>query len=150
MVSPKITISLLVFVSFILLMNASGVNVYAQQSKNQTNQTGAPILAPYAEDQLQRIEKQVNLLQQEIQQMQQSQPQTNNQTNQSIGQNMTQQQSQPQMKEKLLNYTNTAIIALENDDESVVQQNLVNIQETLLNATDKQIVVVPAPDVQSD
>lgn len=71
-----------------------------------------------------------------------SQPHSSNQTSQS--QNMSQQQSQTEMKEKILNFTNMAIIALEDDNEDVVEENLRQIQGTILNSTDKQIVIVPS------
>ncbi|MGD9671886.1 MAG: hypothetical protein AB7U98_00230 [Candidatus Nitrosocosmicus sp.] len=82
-----------------------------------------------------------------------------NQTNQTVSQNTTQQANQtqqqsnqskqlnPQMIEKLLNYTNTAIIALNEDNTEVAQASLVQIQNTLINASGKQVLVVPAPAV---
>lgn len=93
-----------------------------------------------------------------------------NQTNQTSGQNTTQQaqqqldqanqtqsqqgnqskQQDPKMNEKLLNYTNAAILALNDDNTSAAQDNLVQIQNALINASGKQVVVIPAPAVQSD
>lgn len=83
-----------------------------------------------------------------------------NQTNQTGGQNTTQQVQQQtqqqsnqskqldsQMIEKLLNYTNTAVIALNEDNTSAAQASLVQIQNTLINASGKQVLVVPAPAV---
>jgi len=51
------------------------------------------------------------------------------------------------MNEKLLNYTNAAILALNEDDTSAAQDNLVQIQNALINASGKQVVIVPAPAV---
>ena len=53
------------------------------------------------------------------------------------------------MNEKLLNYTNAAILALNDDNTSAAQDNLVQIQNALINASGKQVVVVPAPAVVS-
>lgn len=49
------------------------------------------------------------------------------------------------MNEKLLNYTNTAILSLNEDDTSAAQDSLVQIQNALINASGKQVVIVPAP-----
>ena len=48
------------------------------------------------------------------------------------------------MKERLLNYTNDAILALNDDNETAIQQNLVQIQNTLIKAIGN-LVIVPAP-----
>lgn len=53
------------------------------------------------------------------------------------------------MNEKLLNYTNAAILALNDDNTSAAQDNLVQIQNALINASGKQVVAVPAPVVSS-
>ena len=82
-----------------------------------------------------------------------------NQTDQTSGQNTTQQtqqqanqsnQQNPELDEKLLNYTNAAILALDDDDIGAAQDNLVQIQNELINASGKQVVVVPAPAIPSD
>ncbi len=54
------------------------------------------------------------------------------------------------MNEKLLNYTNVAILALNEDDADTAQDSLVQIQNALINASGKQVVVVPAPAVTSN
>ena len=51
------------------------------------------------------------------------------------------------MNEKLLNFTNAAILALNDDNTSAAQDNLVQIQNALINASGKQVVIVPAPAV---
>ena len=53
--------------------------------------------------------------------------------------------SDPLLNEKLLNYTNNAILALNDDNETEIQQNLVLIQDALIKAIGKPIVIVPAP-----
>ena len=83
-----------------------------------------------------------------------------NQANQTSGQNTTQQDNQqqlaqtnqtqqqdPELGEKLLNYANAAILALNDDDIGAAQDNLVQIQNELINASGKQVVIIPAPAV---
>jgi hypothetical protein len=53
--------------------------------------------------------------------------------------------SDPLLNEKLLNYTNNAILALNDDNETEIQRNLVYIQDELIKAIGKPIVIVPAP-----
>lgn len=161
MISSQIIIPSVLILSFILVSNASGIAVYGQQF-NQTNQTDvsqanqteltnqtAPPPAPFADEQLQRAENQVQLAEQIVDgesnqtnlgQQEQTQMQQGEMTNQTN----SGQQGQPEMNERLLNFTNNAIIALENDDEDMLEQSLLQIQGTLLNATDKQIIVIPA------
>lgn len=75
-----------------------------------------------------------------------------NTTNQTQPQpvNQTQPQQDPKMNEKLLNYTNAAILALNDDNTTAAQDSLVQIQNALINASGKQVVVIPAPAVQID
>jgi acetate kinase len=108
----------------VLLLNTGSSNIYGQivGQTNQTNQTSG---------------------QNATEQIQQQQA---NQTQQQA--NQTKQQD-PKMNEKLLNYTNAAILALNDDNSSGAQENLVQIQNALINASGKQVVVVPAPTVSS-
>ena len=53
--------------------------------------------------------------------------------------------SDPLFNEKLLNYTNNAILALNDDNETEIQRNLVQIQNELIKAIGKPVVIVPAP-----
>jgi len=55
-----------------------------------------------------------------------------------------------QLNERLLNYTNNAILALNDDNETEIQQNLVQIQDALIKAIGKPVVVIPAPAFESD
>ena len=75
-----------------------------------------------------------------------------NTTNQTQPQpvNQTQPQQDPEMNEKLLNYTNAAILALNDDNTTAAQDRLVQIQNALINASGKQVVVIPAPAFQID
>ncbi|HSA75783.1 MAG TPA: hypothetical protein VLE21_06305 [Candidatus Nitrosocosmicus sp.] len=74
-----------------------------------------------------------------------------NQTNQTQPQaaNQTQPQIDAEMNEKLLDYTNAAILALNDDNESAAQDSLVQIQNALINASGKQVVIIPAPAISS-
>lgn len=58
--------------------------------------------------------------------------------------------SNPMLNEKLLNYTNIAILALNEDNETEVQRNLVIIQDELIKAIGKPVVIVPAPALITD
>jgi hypothetical protein len=53
------------------------------------------------------------------------------------------------MIEKLLNFTNLAILALNEDNINAAESNLVQIQNALINASGKQVVIVPAPAVST-
>ncbi|MGI0001434.1 MAG: hypothetical protein ACRD6Q_09400 [Nitrososphaeraceae archaeon] len=89
---------------------------------------------------MQQAQQQKQQAQQQLEQSNQTQQQ---QTNQS-------KQQDPKMNEKLLNYTNAAILALNDDNTSAAQDNLVQIQNALINASGKQVVVIPAPAVSPD
>jgi hypothetical protein len=58
--------------------------------------------------------------------------------------------SNPVLNEKLLNYTNNAILALNEDNETEIQRNLVIIQDELIKAIGKPVVIVPAPALITD
>ncbi len=77
----------------------------------------------------------------------QAAPQIRSQANQT---NSTYDSSDLLMKERLLNYTNDAILALNDDNETAIQQNLVQIQNTLIKAIGKPVVIVPAPAFDLD
>lgn len=44
----------------------------------------------------------------------------------------------------MLNFTNAAILALNEDNTSAAQDSLAQIQNALINASGKQVVIVPA------
>jgi len=143
----NVIIPIILTISLILLLNTGGANIYGQiiGQTNQTNQTSGQNTTQQAQQQLDQANQQ---MQQAQQQKEQAQEQLN-QTNQTQQSNQSKQQD-PNMNEKLLNYTNAAILALNDDDSSGAQESLVQIQNALINASGKQVVVVPAPAVSSD
>ena len=54
------------------------------------------------------------------------------------------------MNERLLNYTNAAILALNEENTSAAQDSLQQIQTALINASGKQVVIVPAPALSTN
>jgi hypothetical protein len=122
------SIPVILAISLVLLLNTGSSNIYGQimAQTNQTNQTSGQNTTQQA--------------QQQLAQANQTQQQSANQSS---------KQQDPQMNEKLLNYTNAAILALNDDNTSAAQDNLVEIQNALINASGKQVVIVPAPAVSS-
>ena len=135
-------------ISLVLLLNTGSSSIYGQiiGQTNQTNQTTGQNTTQQAQQQLQQADQQMQQAQQQKEQAQQ-QLQQSNQTQQQANQSSKQQD--PEMNEKLLNYTNAAILALNDDNTSAAQDNLVQIQNALINASGKQVVIVPAPAVSS-
>jgi acetate kinase len=114
----SISIPIILSISLVLLLNTGSSNIYGQII-GDTNQAN--------QTSGQNTTQQAN---------QQQLPQTN----------QTQQQD-PELGEKLLNYTNAAILALNDDDIGAAQDNLVQIQNELINSSGKQVVIIPAPAV---
>ena len=102
-------------------------NTTAPDISNQTNQNVSQLVQPADIDQ--------------------AEPQIQSQANQTTS---TSDSSDLLMKERLLNYTNDAILALNDDNETAIQQNLVQIQNTLIKAIGKPVVIVPAPALNLD
>ena len=176
----NVSIPIILTISLLLLLNTGSANIYGQIAgqTNQTNQTSGQNTTQQAQQQLDQANQQMqqaNQTQQQANQTQQQQQANQTQQQQQANQtqqqqattqktqqqqqaNQTQQQQQanqskqqdPELGEKLLNYTNAAILALNDDDIDVAQDNLVQIQNALINASGKQVVVVPAPAVPSD
>jgi len=141
----NVSVPVILAISLVLLLNTGSSNIYGQiiGQTNQTNQTSGQNSTEQAQQQLQQADQQMQQAQQQKDQAQQQLAQANqtqSQTNQS-------KQQDPEMNEKLLNYTNAAILALNDDNTSAAQDNLVKIQNALINASGKQVVVVPAPAV---
>ena len=141
----NVSVPVILAISLVLLLNTGSSNIYGQiiGQTNQTNQTSGQNSTEQAQQQLQQADEQMQQAQQQKDQAQQQLAQANqtqSQTNQS-------KQQDPEMNEKLLNYTNAAILALNDDNTSAAQDNLVQIQNALINASGKQVVVVPAPAV---
>lgn len=121
----NISVPVVLTISLVLLLSTGASNSFGQMM-NQTNQTSGQNTTQQA--------------QQQLDQANQTQSQQGNQS----------KQQDPKMNEKLLNYTNAAILALNDDNTSAAQDNLVQIQNALINASGKQVVVIPAPAVESD
>lgn len=144
----NISIPVILTICLVLLLNTGSSNIYGQiiGQTNQTNQTSGQNTTEQAQQQLEQADQQMQQAQQQKEQAQQQLDQTNQTQSQS---NQSKQQD-PKLNEKLLNYTNAAILALNDDNTSAAQDNLVQIQNALINASGKQVVVVPAPAVSSD
>lgn len=117
----KVNVLVLFGISLVLLLNSGGSNIYAQNFANQTN----------GQNNTQQSQQQIDQVNQQKQQSQQ-------QANQS-------KQQDSKLNEKLLNYTNTAILALNDGKKNTAKDNLHQIQSALINASGKQVVIVPAP-----
>ena len=143
----NVSIPVVITISLVLLLNAGSSNIYGQiiGQTNQTNQTSGQNTTQQAQQQLDQANQQMQQAQQQKEQAQQ-QLQQSNQTQQQ-GNQSNQTQQDPKMNEKLLNFTNAAILALNDDNTSAAQDNLVQIQNALINASGKQVVIVPAPAV---
>jgi transcriptional regulator with XRE-family HTH domain len=132
----------IVSISFVLLLNPSGLSPssYGQivGDANQTNQISD-------QNSVQQTQQQLEQANQQLAQANQTQQQVSNQTQQQLEQaNQTQPHPDPELIEKLLNFTNVAILALNEDDTNAAQVNIVEIQNALINASGKQVVIIPA------
>ncbi|WP_458720301.1 hypothetical protein [Candidatus Nitrosocosmicus sp. R] len=150
----NVSIPVVLTISLVLLLNTGSSSIYGQiiGQTNQTNQTSGQNTTQQAQQQLDQANQQMQQAQQQKQQAEQQLQQSNQtqqQSNQTQQQSNQSKQQDPQMNEKLLNYTNAAILALNDDNTSAAQDNLVQIQNALINASGKQVVVVPAPAVSS-
>ncbi|MBA2267140.1 MAG: hypothetical protein M3Q77_06370 [Thermoproteota archaeon] len=144
----NVSIPIILTISLVLLFNTGGSNIYGQiiGQDNQTNQTSGLNATEQAQQQLEQANQQI---QQSQEQKEQAQEQLN-QSNQTQQQTNQSKQQDPEMNEKLLNYTNAAILALNDDNTTAAEQHIVQIQNALINASGKQVVVVPASAIQSD
>ena len=144
----NVSVPIILTISLVLLLNTGGSNIYGQiiGQDNQTNQTRGLNATEQAQQQLDQANQQI---QQAQEQKEQAEEQLN-QSNQTQEQTNQSKQQDPEMNEKLLNYTNAAILALNDDNTTAAEQHLVQIQNALINASGKQVVVVPAPAIQSD
>ena len=130
------SIPVIVAISLALLLNHldSSQSSYGQivDDTDQTNQTNG-------QNSTEQTVQQLEQANQQLAQANQTQQQVSNQT----------VQPDPKMIEKLLNFTNAAILALNEDDTSAAEDNLGQIQNALINASGKQVVIVPAPAVST-
>jgi hypothetical protein len=141
----NISVPVVLTISLVLILSTGTSNSFGQMM-NQTNQTSGQNTTQQAQQQLDQANQQMQQAQQQKQQAEQ-QLQQSNQTQSQQG-NQSKQQD-PKMNEKLLNYTNTAILALNEDNTNAAQDSLVQIQNALINASGKQVAIVPAPAVSS-
>jgi Tfp pilus assembly protein PilE len=142
----NVSIPAVLTVSLVLLLSTGASNSFGQMM-NQTNQTSGQNTTQQAQQQLEQANQQIQQAQQQKEQAQQQLEQANQTQQQQTNQS---KQQDPEMNEKLLNYTNAAILALNDDDTSAAQDSLIQIQNALINASGKQVVVVPAPAVLPD
>ena len=145
----NVSIPVILTISLVLLLNTGSSNIYGQfmTQTNQTNQTSGQNSTEQAQQQLDQANQQMQQAEQQKEQAEQQLEQSNQTQSQQANQSSKQQD--PQMNEKLLNYTNAAILALNDDNTSAAQDSLVQIQNSLINASGKQVVIVPAPAVSS-
>ena len=139
----KIVVPVIMSLSLMMILSTTSYSGYGQQVTNNA----ATIVNTTAEDTSNQTNQNVS---QPVQaNISQTEPLIQSQTNQT---NSTSGSSDLLMKERLLNYTNDAILALNDDNETAIQQNLVQIQNTLIKAIGKPVVIVPAPalDLDSD
>ncbi len=139
----KIVVPVIMSLSLMMILSTTSNSGYGQLVANTT-----PIANTTAPDFSNQTNQNVS---QPVQaNISQTEPLLQSPTNQQT--NSTSGSSDLLMKERLLNYTNDAILALNDDNETAIQQNLVQIQNTLIKAIGKPVVIVPAPalDLDSD
>ena len=143
----KIVVPVIMSLSLMMILSTTSDSGYGQPVANATTTTTTTIANTTASDTSNQTNQNVS---QPVQaNISQTEPLIQSQTNQT---NSTSGSSDLLMKERLLNYTNDAILALNDDNETAIQQNLVQIQNTLIEAIGKPVVIVPAPalDLDSD
>jgi len=140
----KIVVPVIMSLSLMMILSTTSDSGYGQPVANATTNI-ANVTAPDTSNQTNQ-----NVSQPVQANINQTEPLLQSQTNQTT--NSTSGSSDLLMKERLLNYTNDAILALDDDNETAIQQNLVQIQNTLIKAIGKPVVIVPAPafDLDSD
>lgn len=157
--SDKLVLSsLAVAFSFVMLFNTvGGSNIYAQivgntTQANQTSLTNQTTISPQQANQTsggnqtttpQQAQQQIKQANQNIHQAQEQKQQAKQQLEKSQSKNIT------AMSEKLLNFTNSAIIALDHKDTKTLKHNLAQLQSALINATGKQVVIIPSEAVST-
>ena len=139
----KIVVPVIMSLSLMMILGTTSYSGYGQPVANTTTTVADTTAADTSNQTNQNVSQ---LAQADVNQ---AEPQIQSQVNQT---NSTSDSSDLLMKERLLNYTNDAILALNDDNETAIQQNLVQIQNTLIKAIGKPVVIVPAPalDLDSD
>ena len=137
----KIVVPVIMSLSLMMILSTTSYSGYGQPVTNNT----ATIVNTTAADTSNQTNQNVSQLVQAD--VNQAEPHIQSQANQT---NSTSDSSDSLMKEQLLNYTNDAILALNDDNETAIEQNLVQIQNILIKAIGKPVVIVPAPAVDLD
>jgi predicted PurR-regulated permease PerM len=146
----KIVAPVIMSISLMMILSITTYSGYGQMVANTTTTNTTNITdttATATADSNNQINQNMSQPpQEEIILAEQQIPSQANQTNSII------KSSDSLMNERLLNYTNDAILALNDDNETAIQENLVQIQNTLIKAIGKPVVIVPAPafDIDSD
>ncbi len=121
-----ITMPLILAFSAILVISSANMHVFAQQAnQTATNQTATP----------------TNQTATPTNQTATPTNQTATPTNQTA---LVSKDLKSKMNEKLLNFTNQAIIAFKSKNKSGEEDVLKTIQEMLINASGKQVVIIPS------
>ena len=138
----KIIVPVIISLSLMMILSTTSYSGYGQPVANTTTtiaNTTAPDISNQTNQNVSQLVQPADI--------DQAEPQIQSQANQT---NSTSDSSDLLMKERLLNYTNDAILALNDDNETAIQQNLVQIQNTLIKAIGKPVVIVPAPALNLD
>ena len=138
----KIIVPVIISLSLMMILSTTSYSGYGQPVANTTTtiaNTTAPDISNQTNQNVSQLVQPADI--------DQAEPQVQSQANQT---NFTSDSSDLLMKERLLNYTNDAILALNDDNETAIQQNLVQIQNTLIKAIGKPVVIVPAPALNLD
>jgi hypothetical protein len=138
----KIIVPVIISLSLMMILSTTIYSGYGQPVANTTTtiaNTTAPDISNQTNQNVSQLVQPADI--------DQAEPQVQSQANQT---NSTPNSSDLLMKERLLNYTNDAILALNDDNETAIQQNLVQIQNTLIKAIGKPVVIVPAPALNLD
>jgi hypothetical protein len=149
----KIVAPVIMSISLMMILSITTYSGYGQMVANTTNTTNTTNItdttatATATADSNNQINQNMSQPpQEEITLAEHQIPSQANQTDSII------KSSDSLMNERLLNYTNDAILALNDDNETAIQENLVQIQNTLIKAIGKPVVIVPAPafDIDSE
>ncbi|MDQ6723734.1 MAG: hypothetical protein M3Z01_05655 [Thermoproteota archaeon] len=137
-----ITIPLILAVGVIVVLSNANVSVFGQQANQtmaQANQTMAQANQTMAQANQTMMTPQNQTMMKDNQTMMKD-----NQTMTKNNQTATTKDSKSKMNEKLLNYTNTAILSMKSKNKTGERDSLMKIQQALINASGKQLVVVPS------
>jgi hypothetical protein len=145
----KIVAPIIMSISLMMILSTTTYSGYGQMVANTTNTTNTTNITDTTATATADSNNQINQSmsqppQEEITLAEQQIPSQANQTDSII------KSSDSLMNERLLNYTNDAILALNDDNETAIQENLVQIQNTLIKAIGKPVVIVPAPAFDID